>query len=357
VRRLPAEDEQEILNLLLQGVAYRKISRQRGTSISSVARIAEDARKETPDFDSLRGLSVLLKKAGLSVFDATRASRLMEVLSTWGISVDELGDYVRVNEKFLKEKVLSEDFIFYAMKLAQLEQAYGRPYQEAVEDFEKKGKEAAEAEERKMALDNESLVLKAELNETREGLAELKSEIETANTARKGLAEIGLHKLAQLVRFIQDFESLGFDAKQVKRLVMWYRGLQKLHIDPDELDKYIAERGPLENQNNSLRLANERIEADVDAHAIRRTTLVAENFALQAVDLILRTGTLTMRCKSCGHPLPIGLPTQESFWNLTNTGQVLSFQCQSCGMPQVFTPWEIAFHIAWVILPTNQKTT
>ena len=356
MRRLLGEDEQEILNLLLQGVAYRKISRQRDTGISTVARVAEDARKKTPDFDSLRGLSVLLNKAGLSVFDATRASRLMEALSMWGISVDELGDYVRVNEKFLKEKTLSEDFLFYAMKLAQLEQAYGRTYQEVVEDFEKKGKEAAEAEEKKHILENESLVLKAELSETRERLAELKSEIEKATTVRKGLAEIGLHKLDQLVRFIQDFESLGFDAKQVKRLVMWYRGLQKLHIDPDELDKYIAERGPLENQNNSLRLANERIEADVDAHAIRRATFVVENFVLQAVDLILKTGILTMRCKSCGHPLPIGLPTQEFFWDLTNTGQVLSFQCQSCGMPQVFTPWEIAFHIAWVILPTNQKT-
>lgn len=356
MRRLPAEDEQEILNLLLQGVAYRKISRQRGTSISSVARVAEDARKKTPDFDSLRGLSVLLKKAGLSVFDAARASRLMEVLSMRGISVDELGDYVRVNEKFLKERALNEDFLFYAMKLAQLEQAYGRPYKEAIGDFEKKGKEAAEAEERKMALDNESLVLKAELSENREGLAELKSEIETATTARKGLAEIGLHKLAQLVRFIQDFESLGFDAKQVKRLVMWYRGLQKLHIDPDELNKYIVEKGPLENQNNSLRLANERIEADVNANAIRRENIVAKNFALQAVDLILKTGILTMHCKSCGHSLPIWLPTQESFWNLTNTGQVVSFQCKNCGMSQVFTPWEIAFQIALVILPTNQKT-
>ena len=94
MRRLPAEDDQEILNLLLQGVAYRKISRQRGISISSVARVAEDARKKMPDFDSLRALSVLLKKAGLSVFDATKASRLKEALNLWGISMDELGDYV-----------------------------------------------------------------------------------------------------------------------------------------------------------------------------------------------------------------------------------------------------------------------
>jgi vacuolar-type H+-ATPase subunit I/STV1 len=260
---------------------------------------------------------------------------------------------VRLNERFLSERALDESFLSYALKLMQLEQVSGRTFQEVVEDFEKKGKEATEAEERKLALENESLGLKAELNETKVKLAELKSEIEKATNVRKGLAEIGLNKLAQLVRFIQDFESLGFDANEVKRLAMWHRGLQELHIGPDELDKYIAERGPLETQNNNLKLANERIEADVNAHAIRKETLLAENFALQAVDLILRTGTLTMRCESCGHPLPIWLPTQESFWNLKNTGQVLIFKCQNCDMPQSFTPWEIAFQIAWVILPTN----
>jgi transcriptional regulator with XRE-family HTH domain len=341
----------------LEGATYREIAREFGVSVATVSRVFEDARKMMPDVDSLRELSILLRKAGLTVFDATRSCRLMESLNKWGISLEELGGYVRLNERFLSERALDENFLFYAVKFMQLEQVSGRNYQEVVEDFEKKRKEAAEAEERKLALESESVVLKSELNETKGRLAELKSEIEKASTVRKGLAEIGLHKLAQLVRFIQDFESLGFDANQVKRLVMWYRELQKLHIDPDELDKYIAERGPLENQNNSLRLANERIEVDVDAHAIRRAVLVAENFALQAVDLILKTGILTMRCKSCGHSLPIWLPTQESFWDLISTGQVLIFQCKNCGVSQEFTPWEIAFQIALVILPTNKKTT
>jgi len=354
VRRLPPQVEREILKRALQGATYREIAREFSVSVATVSRVFEDARKKMPDVDSLRELSILLSKAGLTVFDATRSCRLMESMNKWGISLEELGDYVKLNERFLSERALDENFLSYALKLMQLEQVSGRTYQEVVEDFEKKGKEAAEAEERKLALEKESLVLKAELNETKAKLAELKSEIEKATTVRKGLAEIGLNKLAQLVRLIQDFESLGFDANQVKRLAMWNRRLQELHIDPDGLDRYIAERGPLETQNNTLRLANERIEADVNAHEIRRATLVAESFALQAVDLILRTGTLTMRCESCGHSLPIWLPTQEAFWNLINTGQVLIFKCHDCGMSKVFTPWEIAFQIAWVILPTNQ---
>jgi transcriptional regulator with XRE-family HTH domain len=353
LRRLPPQVEREILKRALQCGTYRELAREFGVSVATVSRVFEDARKIMPDVDSLRELSILLRKAGLTVFDATRSCRAMESLNKWGISLEELDGYVRLNERFLSERALDESFLSYALKLMQLEQVSGRTFQEVVEDFEKKGKEATEAEERKLALENESLGLKAELNETKVKLAELKSEIEKATNVRKGLAEIGLNKLAQLVRFIQDFESLGFDANEVKRLAMWHRGLQELHIGPDELDKYIAERGPLETQNNNLKLANERIEADVNAHAIRKETLLAENFALQAVDLILRTGTLTMRCESCGHPLPIWLPTQESFWNLKNTGQVLIFKCQNCDMPQSFTPWEIAFQIAWVILPTN----
>lgn len=356
MRRLPAQDEQGILDLLLQGVAYREIGRRFGNSTSSVARVAEDARKKTQDFDSLRRLSVLLKKAGLSVFDASRASKLMEALSIWGISVDELGDYVRVNEKFLSERAPNEDFLFYAVKLMQLEQVSGRTYQEVVEDFEKKVKEVAETEERKLALENEARGLTVELRDTKKNLAEIKLEIEKTTIVQKGLAEIGPNKLAQLVRFVRDFESIGFDANQAKRIANWRRELQKLCINPDELDKYIAEKGPLEAQNNSLRLANERIEADVNVHAVHRATLVAENTVLQATDLILRTGILTMQCKSCGHPLPIWLPTQEYFWNLTNTGQGVIFQCRNCGTPQSFTPWDIAFQIAWMILPTNVKS-
>jgi len=354
VRRLPAEVEQKILNLLLEGFSYREISRRFDIGTSTVARVAEDARKRVVDFDSLRGLAVLLKKAGLSVFDATRASRLVEALSVWGISVDELDDYVRANEKFLSERALNGDFIFYAVKLMKLEEAVGQTCEQIVEDFEKKRREAAEAEERKLALESESLGLRAELKETNGRLVELKSEIEKATTVRKGLAKIEMHKLAQLVRFIQDFEALGFDANQVKRLAMWHQGLQELHIDPDELDKYIAEKGPLEAQNDSLRLANERIEADINSNATLRENFLAENFVLQAVDLILKTGILTMHCKSCGHQLPIWLPTQESFWNLTNSGQVVIFQCQNCGMSQLFAPWDIAFQIAWMILPTDK---
>ena len=183
----------------------------------------------------------------------------------------------------------------------------------------------------------------------------MKSEIEKATTVQQGLAEIGLPKLAQLVRFIQDFESLEFDANQVKRLAMWHRQLQELHINPDELGKYIAEKGPLEAQNNNLRLTNEGIVADIKANAARRAILQAENSALPVINLVLRTGILTVRCKSCGHSMQIGLPSQESFWNLINTRQVLIFRCQDCGTSQSFTPWEIAFQIAWMFLPASYR--
>ena len=136
---------------------------------------------------------------------------------------------------------------------------------------------------------------------------------------------------------------------------MWHRQLQELHINPDELGKYIAEKGPLEAQNNNLRLTNEGIVADIKANAARRAILQAENSALPVINLVLRTGILTVRCKSCGHSMQIGLPSQESFWNLINTRQVLIFRCQDCGTSQSFTPWEIAFQIAWMILPASYR--
>ncbi|MGB9135320.1 MAG: sigma-70 region 4 domain-containing protein, partial [Candidatus Bathyarchaeia archaeon] len=98
MRRLPPQVEQEILKRALQGATYREIAREFGMSIATVSRVIEDARKKMPDVDSLRELSILLRKAGLTVFDATRACRLMESLTKWGISFEELSDYVRLNE-------------------------------------------------------------------------------------------------------------------------------------------------------------------------------------------------------------------------------------------------------------------
>jgi RNase P subunit RPR2/uncharacterized protein (UPF0335 family) len=257
----------------------------------------------------------------------------------------------------MSEKDLAEAFIYYATKLMQLEQTYGLTYREVTEDFEKKRKEAAEAEDRKTALENERVKITADLKDVKENLAEAKSEIAEATTARRGLAEMGVGKVAQLVRYMQDLESTGFDVGQVKKLFSWRRELEKLYIDPDGLGRFITERGPLESQNNILRLASERIEASLSAQTTRRAALMTEDSALHAVDQVLKTRTLTVFCKSCGHPLSTALPTQESIRDLINAGQALGLVCPRCGAHQLFSPWEIALQIAWIILPTSTTTT
>jgi hypothetical protein len=350
VLRLPPQVERGILKRLLEGATYREAAREFAVSTASVHRVFEDARERMADVDSLRELSILLRKAGWTVFDATRSCRLMEALSKWDVSLNELDCYVTLNERFLSERGLDETFLSYALKLMQLEQDSGRTYQEVVKDCEEKEKAATEAETRKLTLNDECFRIKAESKEAGDKLAIVKSEIETATTARRGITEIGLNKLSRLVKFIQDFEAIGYDANQARTLALWRRQLQGFHIDPDELDKFIAEKGTLEAQNNGLRLATERIKADVQTNEDRRANLVDQNTALQALDQILRTGILTMQCKSCGHSVPIWLPTRESFLNLISTGQVLVFQCEYCGTPQSFTPFDIAFQIAWMIL-------
>lgn len=128
MRRLPPHVDWEILQRLLQGDTYRQVAHEFGVSTATVSRVWEDARKEMPDADSLRELSILLKKGGSNVFDAIRSCRLMESLNRWGIGLDELGRYVELNERFLSERTLDENFLYYAMKLMQLEQVSGRTY-------------------------------------------------------------------------------------------------------------------------------------------------------------------------------------------------------------------------------------
>lgn len=357
VRRLPSDIDREILNQLIQGSSYRATGRRFGVSIASVARVAEDERGRTPDFDSLRAVAVLLNKEELTVFDVERAHRLLENLGKWGLGVDEICDYVELNQRFLLSRSLDEDFVFYAVKLLRLEKTSGRSYEELMEDCDRKMADAVEAEQKKTALDSESLVVTVELRKAKTDLEETKMEIEKAVASRRGLRELGLNKVAQLVQFFQDFQSMRFNADEVKRLAVWRRELEELHIMPDALREFITDRGPLEAQNENLRLANKRIEAEVNTQEIHRVTLLEGNSALRAVDEILRTGTMNVLCKSCSYPLPTALLTKELLLDLMRTGKVLILDCPKCGLRRMFGPWDIALQIAWIILPTDKRVT
>lgn len=90
MRRIPLELEKEALRKILQGATYRGTSLELGISLATIDRTVENERRKVPDFDTLRALRTLMEKRGLSVFDATRACRLVEILNNWQIDLDEL---------------------------------------------------------------------------------------------------------------------------------------------------------------------------------------------------------------------------------------------------------------------------
>lgn len=354
MRRIPPDVEESILKRALEGDTYRPIAHDFGVTPSTVNRIVEDARKRMPDFDTLRGLSVTLKKYGLSVFDATRGCNLLDRLNKCGISSKELEEYVQLNERFLSEKALGEDFMSYAMRLMQLEQAYGKSYQKIVEDCGEKQKEAIELEKRKTDSETRLKSLNAETKRAEDSLAKTKSEIEKATTLHDGLAKIGIDKLAKLVKFTVEFESLGFNAFEMQKLARALRKLKEIGLDQNKLEKFIEEKGPLETQNNNLRDANEKLRRENTTLTDCNNNLLEKNSALATIDAAWKTGTVTVPCKSCNRPLTTAFRSREFYNNLMISKHGLSLWCPTCG-PIFFYPFDIIFQIGWSILPAQEE--
>ena len=356
MRSTPSDVEAQIIRLGLDGDTYREIACKTGVGLATVHTCIERARKKIPEFDELRELNIRLKKSGLSFFDLTRACTVLEKMINCGISLAELEDYIKLAETYLCDKALRDDFMAYAMKLMRLEQTYGRPYQEVTKDYERKLHETARLADRNLRLGKRIIERQATLKTTEEHLSEVIGKIEKALATWKGLVKIGPERLALMVRFIQDFEALGFDANQAQDLSVWRQGLRKSNIDPDKLDRFITEKGPLDAQKLSLQLENERLGRINEAETTINKNVLAKNSAVMTVDRILTTGTANLTCKSCGIQLLVKLETRDYYEKLIRNFQPLDVWCPRCGMYQWYSPQEIPTLLGWILLSMKTST-
>ena len=317
-------------------------------------RIVENARKTVPDIDELRELNIMLRKHKLTVFDVCRSVKFAEKLNNYGIDFEDMENYVQLTERFLLEKSLQEDFVYYAMKLVKLEQACGKSYKEIVDDFDKKTGELVRLENRITENEKRNQELDDNARKREEHLAGLNSEIKDATSARDGLLEIGVVKLAKLVNFIKEFESLGFNVRELAKLACALQELRKMGVDPDNLYRFIAEKGPLEAQNTTLKLDNENLRYENAALTQVNKSLRQENPVLGLLDHAWKTGTFTIFCRMCGEPLVVPFSSREYFQSIMDSGHVLRVWCPRCGFVFV-DPMDIVLQIGWSLLPAREK--
>jgi RNase P subunit RPR2 len=176
--------------------------------------------------------------------------------------------------------------------------------------------------------------------------------LNSAISTKERLQKLGLEKTATLAEFIENYELLGFNVEEVQRLAGWRKGLTKLGINPDGLEGFIDEKGPLEVQRSKLNRDVEALRMEVNMLEKRKKALLNETSSLSTVSLILKTGKATLPCKRCNWLVPVALGNKFSYQTMIEKGLGLNVWCPRCGWQNWFDPREVMASIGWIILPT-----
>jgi DNA-binding transcriptional MerR regulator len=352
MRKLSREKEKRIIEDILAGLTYRETGQKEMVEISTVHRVVKDERRRTPDFDELQDTSIAMRKMNLSPLDVKKAAALSEALNELGIPLQKLEEYIDLLKLILSERnTESDDILNNAMRLKQIEKETGKTAEEILKTLEEALKKD-EKRKNEIAVNKKTLrKVKSAKRKANTELQKLNSEIQKTTATLTGVRTLGIEKLGRLVKFIQEFESLGFNAEEVKKLATWRKELQQLGIDPDKLGQWIAERGPLQKQNQLLKTKNEQITATNISKISTNIHLTERNTTLLNINEILIRKILPIPCKGCGTPISVPLPTKKEIQEMTKENLMRPATCPRCDLQQYFTGWDFLFILGMLVAP------
>jgi len=210
--------------------------------------------------------------------------------------------------------------------------------------------ELSRTQQNLQALHKEKMRLEGEISQAREKLSATLQKLNQAISADERFQRIGLEKLAQLAQFIESFEALGFDVETVRKLAEWKRALAVMGINPNTLEQYIKEKGPLEIELRNLKEKVERLKKLVETLEKAKAELLRSNASLSLLSKILESRRVNVPCKVCGWPIPILLDRKENYVRMINQRLGPNLWCPKCGNQSWFDPREIILNVGWTIL-------
>lgn len=366
--RIPRHKRVRILQLYLSGASEvevaAKLSLAQATVSNEVKRFIDDAGVSLEDAcrrygvsDVLKGLhqfSVQLEKKGLKIADLVAIMSVYDALESLGKTIDDLADLVPAVKRMGTEPELADA----AVRLLKLERQWGRNFQEVLADLEAKKaqleklvQEEQQQQGRMNEMQERQAGMAVEIRQAEQKLAAVNAELNEAVTNSERLKGLGLEKVESLARFIEEYESLRFDANVVKELADLKRELAAEGIAPGAAREYLREKGALRGQIAQLNHRKKKIEKEVARiktqwdmwfQGWRDTWENNERFL--RLKSVLQGGWSPIECKNCGKLMRFPILSPEKYKD------GMWIQCQHCRNFNYFNYYEIMQAIALTTL-------
>jgi len=266
-----------------------------------VNRVIQDAKKGMQDLDDLRQLNLALQKSGVTVVDAMRACSVLPRLDELGIGINELSGLIT----------------------------------------EETAKEVAR-------LEGEKVRLEGELKGVEEKRSLAEKDLKDLLSTRQMLLDVGLDKAANLVKFINEFESLGFNAKEVQELAQLKKELDEEGIRLGTLRQHFKSTRVLKQRREALQKETESWEAKLKVFSKMGREMEREIQDVQRIQYLMNMRK-AFTCGYCGSQFFHELRRLQVSQCLA-TGQPIIVNCQRCGAPNTYNPHEVLIRLGFEVL-------
>lgn len=358
LRKLSLEVRRRVFKMWLEGYTYRAISNRLDLGLGTISRIIDEYRSRTPDLDELRALNLQLKKLGSCLYDAFRGAACLEEMNQLGVSLNEAEAYSKTIKKISESRrVKPETFVDGAMKLMRLEDETRKTYMEIIKEFSNKQRGIEALAKKTNSLRMEIKSLNRELKSLEQQRIKLKADYASTDAALRQLTNtqnrlkrLGLKKIGRLAEFVENFEVLRYDAREVKELANLKEALLEIRVNAADLKCFIGNKRRMDSRMKKLRTQLKLLEAQVKRLEKQKNSLSNQNESMQIASSIIEKRTTLIACSYCGRILMFPLPSRWQLDDAIKKNLIYPIRCFICGCINQIEPQDMLASIGWAIL-------
>jgi DNA repair exonuclease SbcCD ATPase subunit len=225
MQQISTVKRQEVVQQYILGNSYERIAEITGVSHGTVANIIREVDNgelavpgaSSDQINDLRQLSLDLRKKNLELSHAVLGLLLFERLRSLGISLELADRWSELSKRFAPTDFPSERFFAVALRLHELENSAGKPFEDLTEEYrrlqegsERLAKEINSLKEKKLQLSKEIAPLSKELEAAKRVKEKLEDQIEVENTRVEDLK-------VKIKELVEDKSRLNRQVKELAR--------------------------------------------------------------------------------------------------------------------------------------------